>query len=79
MIDSEKKGTHNKEMDQATFREDQNALSSVANIRKKREQRARDLAEQARRERQAEEGKKRTRTVAEGLPYSPLFQSYRDQ
>eukprot|EP01044_Picomonas_judraskeda_P044175 COSAG03_NODE_23587_length_279_cov_0.383333_1_plen_44_part_10 len=44
-------------MDQATFREDQNALSSVANIRKKREQRARDLAEQARRERQAEDGK----------------------
>ena len=48
-------------------------------FRKKREQRARDLAEQARREKQAEEGKKRTRTVVEGLPYSPLFQSYRDQ
>ena len=66
-------------MDASIQREDQNALSSVANIRKKREQRARDLAEQARRERQAEEGKKRTRTVVEGLSYSPLFQSYRDQ
>jgi hypothetical protein len=66
-------------MDQATIREDQNALSSVANIRKKREQRARDLADRARQQRQAEEGKTRTRTVAEGLSYSPLFRSYRDQ
>ena len=65
-------------MDASIQREDQNGLSSVANIRKKREQRARDLAEQARRERQAEEGKKRTRTVVEGLPYSPLLQSYSD-
>ena len=65
-------------MDASIQREDQNGLSSVANIRKKREQRASDSAEQARRERQAEEGKKRTRTVAEGLSYSPLFQSYRD-
>ena len=66
-------------MDASIQREDQNGLSSVANIRKKREQRTRDLSEQARRQKQAEEGKKRTRTVAEGLPYSPLFQSYRDQ
>ena len=66
-------------MDASIQREDQNGLSSVANIRKKREQRARDLSEQARRQKQAEEGKKRTRTVVEGLPYSPLFQSYRDQ
>ena len=66
-------------MDASIQREDQNGLSSVANTRKKREQRARDLSEQARRQKQAEEGKKRTRTVVEGLPYSPLFQSYRDQ
>ena len=66
-------------MNSATIRDDQNALSSVGNIRQKREQRARDLAEQARRERQAEEGKKQTRTVAVGLPYSSLFKSYRDQ
>ena len=66
-------------MNSATIRDDQNALSSVGNIRQKREQRARDLAEQARRERQAEEGKKRTQTVAVGLSYSPLFKSYSDQ
>ena len=66
-------------MDASIQREDQNGLSSVANIRKKREQRTRDLAEQARRQKQAEEGKKRTRTVVEGLPYSPLFQSYSDK
>jgi hypothetical protein len=73
------KSAQQKTMDASIQREDQNGLSSVANIRKKREQRTRDLSEQARRQKQAEEGKKRTRTVVEVLPYSPLFQSYRDQ
>ena len=31
------------------------------------------------REKQAEDGKRRTKTVAVGLAYSPLFQTYRDQ
>ena len=66
-------------MNSATIRDDQNGLSSVVNIRQKREQRARDLAEQARQQRQAEDGKRRTETVAVGLSYTPLFKSYRDQ
>ena len=66
-------------MDQATMREDQNGLSSVANMRQKREEQKRDQAEIARRRRQAEDGKRRTETVAVGLSYSSLFKSYRDQ
>ena len=66
-------------MDLATIRDDQNGLSSVANMRQKREERKRDQAEIARRQRQAEDGKRRTETVAVGLSYSSLFKSYRDQ
>jgi len=66
-------------MDQATQREDMNGLSSVANMRGKREQRERDRADTEQREKQAEEGKRRTKTVAVGLAYSPLFHSFRDQ
>jgi len=66
-------------MDAATIREDMNGLSSVANMRGKREQRERDRADTEQREKQAEEGKRRTKTVAVGLAYSPLFHSFRDQ
>jgi hypothetical protein len=66
-------------MDMATQREDMNGLSSVANMRQKREQRERDRIDRERREKQAEEGKRRSKTVAVGLAYSPLFQTYRDQ
>ena len=66
-------------MDAATIREDMNGLSSVANMRQKRQQYERDKADRERREKQAEAGKRRTRTVAVGLAYSPLFQTYRDQ
>ena len=66
-------------MDSATIRDDQNGLSSVANMRQKREERKRDQAEIARRQRQAEDGKRRTETVAVGLSYTPLFKNYRDQ
>ena len=66
-------------MDAATIREDMNGLSSVANMRGKREQRERDRADTEQREKQAEEGKRRTKTVAVGIAYSPLFHSFRDQ
>ena len=66
-------------MDSATIRDDQNGLSSVANMRQKREERKRDQAEIARRQRQAEDGKRRTETVAVGLSYTPLFKNYSDQ
>ena len=66
-------------MDSATIRDDQNGLSSVANMRQKREERKRDQAEITRRQRQAEDGKRRTETVAVGLSYSPLFKNYSDQ
>lgn len=66
-------------MDSATIRDDQNGLSSVANMRQKREERRRDQAETARRQRQAQQGKRRTETVAVGLSYSPLFKNYSDQ
>jgi hypothetical protein len=66
-------------MDAATIREDMNGLSSVANMRGKREQRERDRADIEQREKQAEEGKRRTKTVAVGIAYSPLFHSFRDQ
>jgi len=66
-------------MDAATIREDMNGLSSVANMRQKRQQHERDKADRERREKQAEAGKRRSKTVAVGLAYSPLFQTYRDQ
>lgn len=66
-------------MDSATIRDDQNGLSSVANMRQKREERKRDQAEIARRQRQAEDGKRRTETVAVGLSYSPVFKNYSDR
>ena len=66
-------------MDAATQREDMNGMSSVANIRQKQEERRRALAEAARQRQSADDGKRRTQTVAVGLAYSPLFQSYRDQ
>ena len=66
-------------MDSAIIRDDQNGLSSVANMRQKREERKRDQAEIARRRRQAEQGKRRTETVAVGLSYTPLFKNYSDQ
>ena len=66
-------------MDTATQREDMNALSSVANMRQKRQQHERDKADRERREKQAEAGKRRSKTVAVGLAYSPLFHSFRDQ
>ena len=66
-------------MDQATQREDMNALSSVANMRETRQQHERDRLDREQRKKQAEEGKRRTKTVAIGLAYSPLFQTYRDQ
>ena len=66
-------------MDSATIRDDQNGLSSVANIRKTQEERKRDQAEIARRQKQAEDGKRRTETVAVGLSYTPLFKNYSDQ
>ena len=68
-----------KEMDTATQREDMNGLSSVANIRQKQDERRRALVEAAKKRQLADEGKRRTKTVAVGLAYSPLFQSYRDQ
>ena len=67
------------QMDTASQREDMNGLTSVANIRQKQEERRRALAEAARQRQSAEDGKRRTQTVAVGLAYSPLFQSYRDQ
>ena len=63
----------------ATQREDMNALSSVANMRGKREQHERDKADRERRKKQAEAGKRRTQMVALGLAYTPLFQTFRDQ
>jgi hypothetical protein len=66
-------------MDAATIREDMNGLSSVANMRQKRQQHERDKADTERREKQAEEGKRRTKTVAVGLAYLPLLHSFRDQ
>ena len=66
-------------MDQATQREDMNGLSSVANMRQNRQQHERDKADREQRKKQAEEGKRRTKTVAVGLAYSPLFQTYRDR
>ena len=54
-------------------------LSSVANMRQKREQHERDRIDRERREKQAEKGKRRTQTVAVGIAYSPLFHSFRDQ
>ena len=67
------------QMDTASQREDMNGLTSVAHIRQKQEERRRALAEAARQRQSAEDGKRRTQTVAVGLAYSPLFQSYRDQ
>ena len=69
----------NKVMDQATQREDMNALSSVANMRETRQQHERDRLDREQREKQAEAGKRRTQTVAVGIAYSPLFHSFRDQ
>jgi hypothetical protein len=67
------------QMDAATQREDMNGMSSVANIRQKQEERRRAMAEAALQRQLADDGKRRTKTVAVGLAYSPLFQSYRDQ
>jgi hypothetical protein len=67
------------QMDTASQREDMNGLTSVANIRQKQEERRRALAEAARQRQSADDGKRRTQTVAVGLAYSPMFQSYRDQ
>jgi len=67
------------QMDTASQREDMNGLTSVANIRQKQEERRRALAEAARQRQSADDGKRRTKTVAVGLAYSPMFQSYRDQ
>ena len=67
------------QMDAATQREDMNGMSSVANIRQKQEERRRAMAEAALQRQLADDGKRRTQTVAVGLAYSPLFQSYRDQ
>ena len=67
------------QMDTASQREDMNGLTSVASIRQKQEERRRALAEAARQRQSAEDGKRRTQTVAVGLAYSPLFQTYRDQ
>ena len=66
-------------MDAASQRETMNGMSSVANIRQKQEERRRALAEAARQRQSADDGKRRTKTVAVGLAYSPLLQSYRDQ
>ena len=66
-------------MDAATIREDMNGLSSVANMWRKREQHEQDRIDRARRQQQAEDGKRRTTTVAYGLAYTPLFQTYVDQ
>ena len=66
-------------MDTATIREDMNALSSVANMQRKREEHERDRIDRERRVQLAEVGKRRTTTVAYGLAYTPLFQTYRDQ
>ena len=66
-------------MDAASQRETMNGMSSVANIRQKQEERRRALAEAARQRQSADDGKRRTKTVAVGLAYSPLFQIYRDQ
>lgn len=66
-------------MDAASQREDMNGFTSVANIRQKQEERRRALAAAARQRQSADEGKRRTQTVAVGLAYSPLFQSYSDQ
>jgi len=66
------------DMDAASFREDMNGLSSVINLRQNRKQRSNDNAVRKMRERQADEGKRRTKTVAYGLPYTPLFRSFRD-
>ena len=66
-------------MDAASQREDMNGMSSVANIRQKQAERRRALAEAARQRQSADDGKRHTKTVAVGLAYSPMFQSYRDQ
>ena len=66
-------------MDAASQRETMNGMSSVASIRQKQAERRRALAEAARQRQSADDGKRRTKTVAIGLAYSPLFQSYRDQ
>eukprot|EP01043_Picozoa_sp_COSAG02_P033833 COSAG02_NODE_2330_length_9119_cov_11.886918_3_plen_165_part_00 len=67
-------------MDSATFREDLNGLSSVANIRRKREERQRDRAETARRQQRAVQGKKRSQTVTvmsgEGQAISGMVDAY---
>jgi CO/xanthine dehydrogenase Mo-binding subunit len=52
-------------MDSATIRQDQDGLSSVANIRRNREERARDQIETARRQQRAEQGKKRSQSVTD--------------
>ena len=67
------------QMDAATQREDMNGMSSVANIRQKQEERRRAMAEAGLQRQLADDGNRRTKTVAVGLAYSPLFQSYRDQ
>ena len=67
------------QMDAATQREDRNGMSSVANILQKQAERRRALAEVVRQRQSADAGKRRTQTVAVGLAYSPMFQSYRDQ
>ena len=66
-------------MDTATQREDMNGISSVANMRQKREQRERYRFDSEQRRQQAEDGKRRTQTVAAGLAYSPLIRIFRDQ
>jgi hypothetical protein len=66
-------------MDAASQREDMNGMSSVANILQKQAERRRAMAEAARQRQSADDGKRRTKTVAVGLAYSPMFQSYRDQ
>jgi hypothetical protein len=66
-------------MDAASQREDMNGMSSVANILQKQAERRRALVEAARQRQSADDGKRRTKTIAVGLAYSPMFQSYRDQ
>lgn len=63
----------------ATQREDMNGISSVANMREKRAQRERDRIESEQRQKRTEHGKRRSKTVAYGMSYSPLFNSFRDQ
>ena len=66
-------------MDAASQREDMNGMSSVANTLQKQAERRRALVEAARQRQSADDGKRRTKTIAVGLAYSPMFQSYRDQ